>query len=137
MSHYSKFQTKFADQACLCQALADKGFTTVEQHAEPVHLFGYHGDRRDDKANVVVRRHYVGSLSNDIGFLRQADGTYEAIISDFDRHKYGEEWLQSLAQRYALHATISSLTQQGYELAEMVEDANGNLRLVLNDYALQ
>ena len=137
MSHFSRFKTRFVDQASLCAALSDVGYKTVEQHAEPVHLFGYRGDWRADKANIVVRRQQIGIASNDIGFLRQADGTYEAIISDYDKRRHDDAWLQKLAQRYAVHATISSLTAQGYELAETVADANGNLRLVLNDYSLQ
>lgn len=137
MSHYSRFRTKFVDRALLVKALADVGFTSVEQHAEAQPLFGYRGDRRADTAHIIVRRQYVGRMSNDIGFVEQPDGSYEAIISDFDKRKYDEVWLQKLTQRYAVHATLSSLTEQGYELAQMIEDANGSIRLVLNDYSIQ
>lgn len=137
MSHYSRFQTKFVDRASLVKALADVGYTCVEQHTEAQHLHGYRGDQRADLAHIIVRRQFVGRMSNDIGFVEQADGSYQAIISDFDKRKHDTVWLQKLTQRYAVHATLSSLTEQGYELAQMVEDANGSIRLVLNDYSIQ
>ena len=137
MSHYSRFQTKFADPALLCKALGDVGYKTVEQHEHPVHLFGYHGDQRPDKANVVVRRKFISFAANDIGFIRKESGLYEAIISDYDKRKHNEDWLQKLTQRYAVHATMQSLTEQGYELEQMIEQSDGSIRMVLNDYSLQ
>jgi hypothetical protein len=137
MSHYSRFQTQFADPQLLCKALADVGYETVEQHEQPVQLRGFQGDLRADTANLVVRRGFIGGLSNDIGFIRKEDGLYEAIISDYDKRKHNDTWLQTLTQQYGVHATIQSLTEQGYELDQMLTEPDGSIRLVLNDYSIQ
>jgi hypothetical protein len=75
------------------------GFLDVEVHDTPQNLYGYQGDSRTDTAHVIVRRKYVGESSNDIGFLRNSEGVYEANISEFDRYnlKYDEEWLGKLS----------------------------------------
>ncbi len=94
----------------LVKALADLGFNNVELHQNPQSLYGYVGDVRAEKAEVIIRRQYVGSASNDIGFKKRFDGTFEAIISDYDRGKYSQDWLNQLAERYAYHAGISLAT---------------------------
>jgi hypothetical protein len=60
----------------------------IEVHDEAQHLVGYQGDQRKDKANVIIRRKYVGGASNDLGFVLQEDGTYKAIVSEYDRSKH-------------------------------------------------
>ena len=47
-------------------------------------LYGYQGDRRKETANIVIRRKFVGSASNDLGF-QKTDAGYVAVISEFDR----------------------------------------------------
>lgn len=64
-------------------SLAELGFAEVEE-GEDLPLYGYHGDRRSDTAALVVRRHHIGSASNDLGFARTADG-YFPIISEYDK----------------------------------------------------
>jgi hypothetical protein len=137
MSHYTKLATKLTDPDALCQALADVGYAQVERHAEPVPLYGFQGDQRADQAHIIVRRQYISRMANDIGFLREADGTYTAIISEFDKRRHDEAWANKLAQRYALNVVVTNLTAQGYELAQTIEESNGSLRLVLHDYSLQ
>ena len=39
---------------------------------------------RSEKANYVIRRKYVGGSANDVGFLRQPDGTFDIIVSEFE-----------------------------------------------------
>ena len=39
---------------------------------------------RNEKANFVIRRKYVGGFENDVGFLRQPDGTFDMIVSEFE-----------------------------------------------------
>ena len=61
----------------------------IECHDEPVNLYGYKDDIRDDMAHIVARRSFVrrymgGGASNDAGWLLTEDGTYHAAISDYD-----------------------------------------------------
>lgn len=118
MSHYTTLKTAFKDVDALVEALAHVGFKTVEVHESPVNLMGFQGDVRADMANVVIRRRHVGRLSNDIGFRREPDGTYAAVISDYDQTAHGEPWLARLRQRYAYTVATGQLTAQGFEIVE-------------------
>jgi Protein of unknown function (DUF1257) len=100
VSHYTRVRTVLKDPEILMLALASLGFGKAEHHAVAQPLIGYRGDRRAQKAEIIVRRRHIGPLSNDIGFARRDDGTFEAIISGFDRRKYGQPWLDGLAHAY-------------------------------------
>ena len=120
MSHYSTYDTCIKDQNLLVQSLVEMGFDreNIEVHDMPVHLYGYQGDRRKQVANVVIRREHVGNSSNDLGFLRKEDGTFEAIISEYDRRslKYNEGWLNQLNQKYAVTAYTEKLRAKGFKV---------------------
>lgn len=132
MSHFTKVRTTITDQDRLVAVLRDLGFAEVESHAEPVHLYGYRGDVRPEKAEVAVRRRHIGRLSNDIGFHRAADGTFEAIISEYDRGKYDGPWLQKVAQRYGRLTALAYAESNGFAVAAEQTDARtGEVRLTL------
>ncbi|MBD2460250.1 DUF1257 domain-containing protein [Oscillatoria sp. FACHB-1407] len=131
MSHFTRIKTQIKDQDALVKALADMGFATVEVYASAQYLYGYEGDIRADQAEVIVRRQHIGKLSNDIGFKRQEDGAFAAIISEYDRTRYSERWLNQLTQRYAYHALMTKAPAEGFtvETEETLED--GTIRVVL------
>jgi hypothetical protein len=84
MSKYLCFnEVLFKDRRLLLAALADLGYTDVEE-GDALPLYGYRGDRRAETAEIVVRRRYIGAASNDLGFARTAHG-YTPIISEFDQ----------------------------------------------------
>jgi hypothetical protein len=112
MSKYNDYKTQFKDVKTLCEALKEMGYAEVEVHDKPVNLVGYHGDLRDDMAEVIIRRKFVGSASNDIGFKRQPDGTYKAIISEYDSGRHGTQWLNKLADNYCEKKVISIASKQ-------------------------
>lgn len=100
----------------LVAALADLGYKTVEVHDTPQALRGYHGDKRSEKAHVIVRREFVGSASNDIGFVKGPDGVFNAIISDYDSCRHDDTWMNRLKQGYQEHRTIATAKIKGYIL---------------------
>ena len=130
MSHFTTLQTQITDVKALRAALADLGFGDVEVHDRAQHLYGYRGDEREQTAEVIVRRKHLGWLSNDLGFKRNAGGTFDAIISNYDRRKYSQEWLDRLTQRYAYHAARAKLEEQGFVLTSE-EQKDGKIHLVL------
>ena len=137
MSHFSVVRTQLRDETALIQALADRGFPVVERHEEAQPLYGFQGDVREQTAEIIVRRAFVGAASNDIGFKRNADGHFDAFISEFDReHRgYNRTWLDALAQRYAYHHVVATVAKQGYNVAANEVHADGTLKLVLRRYA--
>jgi hypothetical protein len=120
MSAYLPFETEFMDQECLIKALAENteiSYTKVEVHEQPQNLVGYHGDMRQQKANIIIRRKDIGGSSNDIGFLKnEATGKYTAIISDFDKHKHGSPYMLGLKNAYNVARMKKEARRQGLKL---------------------
>jgi len=76
-------ETIFKDKSCLVKALEDLGYHP--EVGEDLPLYGYQGDMRSQRANIVVRRNEVGSASNDIGFVfDKIAKSYRLIVSEFD-----------------------------------------------------
>ena len=113
MSKYNRQKSTYNDRDCLVAALNEQGYTEVEVHEEAVNLIGYHGDVRPEKANVIVRRRYIGTAANDLGFVKEADGTYSTIVSDYDRHKHGAEWMTGLKKAYTEKRLIKHAAKNG------------------------
>jgi hypothetical protein len=134
MSHFTRIRTALSDADLLVQALATVGFTTVETHDTPQTLYGYQGDARPDRAEVIIRRAHIGRLSNDIGFRRRDDGTFEAVISEYDRSRYNQPWLTKVARAYGHAAALRYAEDNGYEVDADVLEEDGRRRLVLRRY---
>ena len=95
-------QIIFKSRELLLGALANLDYTQVDE-GEDLPLYGYQGDRRPETAGLVVRREHIGSASNDLGFVRSADG-YFPIISDYDQRTLLEgRFLPRLRVAYAEH----------------------------------
>jgi predicted RNA binding protein YcfA (HicA-like mRNA interferase family) len=123
MSHYSKIETQIVDQTALIKALKDVGYSQVEIHGNPVPLYGYMGDQRPERANVVVRRKHISNASNDIGFVKSENGTYRAIVSEYDQQILGADWVEKVCKLYAYHAVVEKMEEQGF----VVEKQEGSL----------
>lgn len=131
MSHFTRVRTALKDAELLVEALATRGFDTVEVHQEPETLYGYEGDARPERAEVIVRREHIGALSNDIGFAMQQDGSFQAIISEYDRSVYDEGWLTGLTQAYGHAAALRYADRQGLTIVEDETTDDGTRRLTL------
>lgn len=136
MSHYNGFETTITDQEALVRALcrcskreSGKVFdkSMVEVHKDAVHLYGYHGDRREQTAHVIIRRNHVGSAANDIGFVKE-DGKFQAIISDYDSGYYDQGWLTKLFTYYNVECSKMAYEAKGIEYTEDRDEA-GRIRL--------
>lgn len=132
MSHYTQTEIgEITDEECLVKALEALGFMgKIERHDVASFLYGYHGDRRPQKAHVVIRRQHIGSASNDIGFERQANGTYVAHISEYDqRIGYGDKWVKKVKQAYAAEKILKEAKKKGIRTLKTQKD--GKIRIEL------
>jgi hypothetical protein len=135
MSMYVTIQTEFNDLPSLVKALCEAGNWTeqqIELHQEAQNLYGYHGDKREQVANVIIRREHIGRSSNDIGFVKE-DGKYKAIISEYDSGKFNKQWLASLKYYYSYHLLKSKLPQYGQRIQRTV-NKNGRPMLTIDNY---
>lgn len=136
MSHYNDFETEITDQAALVRALCrcenrnnkQIQLGMVETHTDPQHLYGYKGDRRNQKAHVIIRQQFVGGASNDLGFVKNEDGKYAAIISDYDSSYYNKPWLTKLYTYYNVEKTKLEFENRGITYTETKDD-KGRIQL--------
>jgi hypothetical protein len=101
MSAYITLPTPMLDRDCLVTALVEAGFQRdqIEVHDELVPLIGYEGRDRVTRANVVIRKRFIGPASNDIGFEFTPTG-FKAHVSDFDRSRFSADWVSKLGGCY-------------------------------------
>ena len=132
MSRYNTVVTEFKDEECLVQALHDVGYADVEVHAMPTNLYGYHDDARPERAHIIVRRKHIGSAANDLGFLRNVDGSYSQIVSDFDQGKHDAKWNAKLKAAYGERGAMKVARKKGFHfLGKTV--VNGKTQLKFQD----
>lgn len=115
MSKYHEYQCEFKDEESLVAGLKDMGYPIVEVHDVAQNLVGYHGDKRAEKANVIVRRQYISSAANDLGFIKKPDGSYSAIVSAFDSGKHNAGWFVNLKKAYGENAAIKVAAKNGFK----------------------
>lgn len=121
MSEYAQYPAEYKDKECLIKALNEMGYTEgqVEIHENPVDLFDYHGrkttylDKTGDKAEIIVRRKFVGGAANDLGFRKDANGRYAPIISAYDSGKHNTKWLNGLKSKYTEAVTHKEAKRKG------------------------
>ena len=134
MSKYRRVEVEFRSEEALRKALRylqDSAGIVVEHAPEGAHLYGYMGDRRPEKAEYIIRRKYLGNASNDLGFARRADGTFEMIISDFDRNRHDKRIVNPLKQRYAYHAAVDQAHSMGYTISDAQVAEDGTIQIQL------
>ena len=129
MSKYNQVETQYKDRDCLVDALGDMGYTDVEVHEVAQNLVGYHGDLRQQKANVIVRRKHISHGANDLGFVQQEDGTFAMIVSDFDQGKHNAQWNAKLKGAYGERGAMKVARKKGFHfLGKTVVNGKTQLR---------
>ena len=114
MSKYEVLRTVLSEERFLVEALRELGYSPDVSH-EGMSLYGYLGDERPEKAHIVIRRRQLDSASNDIGFARDANGVYRALISEYDRGiGFNDGWLGRVAQTYKERQTMAVAKSKGY-----------------------
>ncbi len=133
MSAYTTLATRLVSAEHLARALRGLGLAEVEVHRTPQTLHGWMGEARAQRAEVIVRREHVGESSNDLGFARASDGSFVAIVSEYDRDHCGFDaaWMERLTQRYAYHVAREQLEAKGFDLVEERVDDAETIRMVL------
>lgn len=136
MSHYSIIDTQIVSVEHLLRALAQMGFPEVETHESPQTLYGWRGDARPQRAEVIIRKEYLGPASNDIGFKRNAAGRFEAVVSEYDRQSgYGSAWLQRLTQLYAYHVAKEMVERMDFTVVAQEVAADQTIHITLRRMA--
>jgi hypothetical protein len=133
MSKYRKMTTAYTSRQHMREALKaaarELGIEFVEcKPGQEEHLVGYHGDTREETATFIVRRKYIGSSSNDLGY--HWDGKcYQEIVSEFDETYSGTTAIRDAVRReYAVIATTAAAKAKGYKV-ERISQPGGAVQL--------
>ena len=137
MSAYRVIELNLSREDSILDGLLALGLTSseIEVHGDPIALYGYQGDVRDEKANVIVRRKFVnqklsGGASNDIGFVKEG-GKYRAIVSDFDQGWWGKA--SKKFRRAASESEIKAIARKkGYSVKKTTK--NKVTKLILTKF---
>ena len=125
MSHFSTVKTELRDRESLLAAHRDLG-QEPSSGEQPVR--GYRGQ------TVTAELCCPQSEGGDIGFRwNSAEQRYE-LVTDLDLWKQSvpvERFLAQLTQRYALQSILRSSAEEGYQVAEQRQQADGSIELVV------
>ncbi len=123
MSHFSTIKTELRNFDNLATALTEMGY---EPEAGQQQLRGYRGQMVE--AQLAIRQ----PNGADIGF-RWNGSSYE-LVTDLQLWKQNlpvERFLAQLTQRYALHTILAATQQQGFQVCEQKNTADGSIELVV------
>lgn len=131
MSHFTQVRVDLRDETLLVQALrALFGDRAVEVHRDCVPIQGYYRHERR-MAHIVVRRsaaaaHAGIDLYSDLGFVRQEDGVYRAILDEMN-----QAVLDRIRQRYAVESAKAQAAAEGWIIGGEEIDPDGTIRLIV------
>lgn len=127
MSEYHKVDIDFQDEECLVKALEEIGWK-AQVHKEAIQLEGYQGDKREQRAHIIIPRSIVGTASNDIGFERVSGGKYIAHVSEFDSIKWKKNE-SKIKQLYAKNIIVKQTKKTKFKIEKQVQEADGTIRI--------
>ncbi|MEL6139348.1 MAG: DUF1257 domain-containing protein [Cyanobacteria bacterium J06628_6] len=129
MSHFSQIKTKIRNLPALQAALSD---LNADWSLGPKTVRGYRG--KTETADVVIEQ----DNGYDVGFKRNSDtGEYELVadLQYWQQPLSVEGFISGLTQRYAYHTVLSETANQGFQVSEQQQQADGSIRLVLQRWS--
>lgn len=122
MSHFTRLKTQMIEKDFVLKALEDLGY---QYHIGKHTVRGFGGQASDVDIKIPLR------LSYDIG-LHWNGSSYDVVADWYGvRGVKRQEFVDRLAQRYAYHASMAKLQEQGFVLAEEEVKETGQIRLVM------
>ncbi len=123
MSHFSTIKTELRNLEDLKTALREMGY---QPKSGPQQLRGYRGQMVE--AELAIPQ----SNGSDIGF-RWNGKSYELVtdLQLWSQNVPVERFLAQLTQRYALSAILAATKQEGFQVCEQKNTADGSIELVV------
>ena len=126
MSHFSTVKTELRDRTALVSALRDLGHDPSETE-QPVR--GYRGQ------TVLADLAVACPEGSELGFRwNEASASYE-LVTDLDLWKQPipvERFLAKLTQQYALRSILAASAEEGFQVSEQRQTADGSIELVVS-----
>lgn len=124
MSKYVQCETEIMNEKALIKALEEMGYKReILRFGKNMRLEGYQGDKRAETADIIIPRKHVRSAANDIGFKKQADGTFKVIVSQYDLGQ-DKNFVQKVSDLSGVHNVIMTAEEEGWT-CKRIKNAQG------------
>lgn len=134
MSKFTTIEVVFKDKDSIIEALKALGYSTIDV-GHDIEMFGYSGDISNERGDIVVRKSYLSSVSNDLGFQRQRDGTYRLVMSDYDvTYLRGGRWVTDFKKLYSYNVVKRFASSKGYTIASETKMADSTVKITLRKW---
>jgi hypothetical protein len=123
MSHFSQIKTQIRHFPSLQSALTDLG---IDWKTSSGTVAGYQGQTRE--AALVIEQ----DNGYDVGF--SWNGSAYEMVTDLEFWQQAwsvERFLEKVTQGYAYHTVLSTTAEQGFQVTEQKQEADGSIRLVV------
>ena len=117
MSHVTKISLKLKDETAIMEACKELGLKAT-RHDQPVELKGYSGGPTGIMCEIVIPGKTVGSMSADMGFAQEDDGSWAGHIDFWDLGGNGRQWEAKFNQAYSLSLIKRQMNAQGWALTQ-------------------
>src|SRR4051812_37181012 len=109
------YETKMDDPEFVAEAIRieSEGKLQPEVHLKAQALKGRDMSYWKGEAEVIIRNKDHGGW-HDIGFKRQPGGGFKVLLSDRDQHRFGEQWLKRIGQRYTEAKIMAMFRRHSY-----------------------
>uniref|UniRef100_B8HPC2 DUF1257 domain-containing protein n=1 Tax=Cyanothece sp. (strain PCC 7425 / ATCC 29141) TaxID=395961 RepID=B8HPC2_CYAP4 len=129
MSHFSQIKTQIRNLTALKAALTDLG---INWKSGPESVPGFRGEVRT--AEVVIEQ------PNGYGVGFSWNGAEYELVADLQFWQQAwsvERFLNKVTQRYAFHTVVDTAANQGFQVTEQQQQADGSIRLVVQRWNAQ
>ena len=128
MSHFSRIKTQFKNRDALIACLTGMGFVIGTETT----IRGYRGLINVDIAAKNAQGH-------DIGFVRNADGSYDMVgdwwakggTKEQDLSRSLQDQAGKIQQEYARCVVLEETKKEGFSIVRQVEEEDGTIRIVV------
>lgn len=127
MSHFSNIKTQLRNLTSLKAALSD---LEMDWKEGPSPVRGYQGQTRTAEIVLAQANNY------DVGF--SWNGSEYELVADLQYWQQPlsvEGFLQQITQRYAYNTVLTESQNQGFQVAEEQQQADGSIRLVVQRWS--
>jgi len=122
MSHFTTIKTELVRKELIVKSLRDLGHQVVEG---PGHIRDWSGEQTEVELRIPTQ-----NPGYDLGFRMEGE-TYALVADWYGIHEIQQNtFLANIQQRYAYHASVDRMKEQGFEIAFEKQDTDNNIQLI-------
>jgi len=130
ISEFHSCTISLTDNQCIIEALVEMGYKPKVSD-KPQNLYGYLGDKREQKAHIIIPRSQITNASNDIGF-EKIGKNYIVHISQYDEqiHSFDIDKLKQLYGKHRIKKFVKMKTGK-YNIKSQKVKKDGTIEIII------